>query len=133
MPQAAVAPVVACEASFEKGRLRESAQAFPEHADWVAGIEDRVVDLLTPFRSFDVYHPAHHGSASIKTVLRALTGDGYGGLEIGDGATAANEFLRVMYGDASDEGRERVRRYLEEYCGLDTMAMVEITRRLAQI
>lgn len=123
--------VVAYNASFEKARLRESAEAFPEHAEWVAGVGARVVDLLVPFRSFSVYHPAQHGSASIKAVLPALTGRGYDGMEISDGAAAGREFLRVMFGDAEKEERERVRRGLEEYCGLDTMGMVEVLMGIA--
>jgi len=125
--------VVAYNACFERGRLRESAGAFPGHAEWVAGVEGRIVDLLVPFRSFAVYHPGQHGSASIKAVLPALTGRGYEGMEIADGAAAGREFLRVAFGDADETERERVRQALEEYCGLDTMGMVEVVRSLESV
>jgi hypothetical protein len=89
--------------------------------------------LLGPFRSFDYYHPDQHGSASMKAVLPALTGKGYEGLEIQEGSTASNEFLRVTFGDVTDEERRRVRQQLEEYCGRDTEGMIWITDALGRI
>ena len=34
--------------------------------------------------------------------------------------------MRITYGEAGDEEREKVCSQLEEYCGLDTMGMVDI-------
>jgi hypothetical protein len=80
----------------------------------------RFVDLLQPFRAFRYYHPAQHGSASMKAVLPALTGRGYEDLAIRDGDTASREFLRVTFGNSEPEERDRVYRRLAQYCGLDT-------------
>jgi hypothetical protein len=85
-----------------------------------------------PFRSFDYYHPDQKGSASIKAVLPVLTDLSYD-LAITNGATASNEFLRVTFGDVEEEDRLRVRSALEEYCGLDTMAMVRIAEQLFRL
>ena len=93
---------------------------------WLRRVEKRVVDLLLPFRGFWYYHPAQQGSASMKAVLPALTGQGYGDLAIQEGNTASLEFLRVTYGDVPEEERQRVRRQLEDYCGRDTGGMVQI-------
>ncbi len=82
----------------------------------------RIVDLLEPFRKFHCYHPAQHGSASIKAVLPAFTGKDYSDLAIGEGGTASLEFVRVTFSDVSTEERDRVRRHLEDYCQLDTLA-----------
>lgn len=74
------------------------------------------------------------GSASIKAVLPAITGKGYEGMEIADGGIASNEFLRVTFGDhITEEERIKVRKKLEEYCTLDTMAMVNIVGKLNEI
>ena len=54
----------------------------------------------------------------------------YEGLAIGDGGTASAEFLRVMYTYVDPADRLAVRNNLEEYCGQDTYAMVEILRKL---
>jgi hypothetical protein len=40
----------------------------------------------------------------------ALTGRGYEHLEIQEGGTASLEFLRVTFGDVSQDERQRVRR-----------------------
>lgn len=118
--------VVAYNAKFEKSVLAKLAEAFPRHADWIEGLMPRFVDLLEPFQSFDYYHPKQQGSASIKTVLPALTGRSYDGLEIREGGQASMEFLRVYFGDASEAERLEVRQQLERYCGLDTEGMIWI-------
>ena len=64
---------------------------LPQHAAWVKSLPPRIVDLLEPFRKFHCYHPAQHGSASIKAVLPAFTGKDYSGLAIGEGGTAMPE------------------------------------------
>ncbi|MFZ1976860.1 MAG: hypothetical protein WAV76_02800 [Bacteroidota bacterium] len=52
-------------------------------------------------------------------------------MEIGDGGTASNEYIRVTFGDGvSEKERNKVRKNLEEYCGLDTYGMVEIVEKL---
>lgn len=122
--------VVVFNAVFEKGVLTRCAELFPEHMPWVESVKRRMVDLLVPFRSFHYYHPAQLGSASIKAVMPALTGRGYDGLEIAEGATASLEFLRVHFGDVPVVERQRVREQLEEYCTRDTAGMVWIVDEL---
>jgi hypothetical protein len=124
--------VVAYNAGFELNRLEECCEALPEFNPWLRGVEKRVVDLLLPFRRFRYYHPAQQGSPSMKAVLPALTGQGYGDLVIQEGNTASLEFLRVTYGDVSEQERQRVRRQLEDYCGRDTEGMVRIVERLLE-
>jgi hypothetical protein len=122
----AAGTIVAYHAPFEKRILRELARDFPAYADWVDEVEARFVDLLAPFRAFHVYHPAQMGSASIKAVLPALTGKSYGDLDVAEGMTASNEFVRVTYGEVDAEERSRVREALEAYCKLDTEAMMDL-------
>ncbi|MCX5751358.1 MAG: DUF2779 domain-containing protein, partial [Candidatus Saganbacteria bacterium] len=89
------------------------------------------VDLIVPFRSFHYYHPKQKGSASIKFVLPAMTGKSYEEMEIGDGGTASLEYGRVTFGDNIEEkDRQKVRYALEEYCKLDTQAMIDILEKL---
>jgi hypothetical protein len=125
--------VVSYNAPFERSRLNEAAALFPEHAKWVKGVLGRVVDLWEPFRSFAVYHPRQHGSASIKSVLPALTGRGYDDLAISNGGQAGGEFLRVTFGEATPQERNEVHRQLEAYCGRDTMGMVQIVAKLGKL
>jgi hypothetical protein len=125
--------VMAYFKSFEEGRLNESADAFPEYAAWVEILMPRMVDLIVPFRSHAVCHTAQNGSNSLKAVLPAITGNGYKDLAIQDGNTASAEFVRVTYGDVTDEERTLVRHNLEAYCGLDTIGMLYILRKLASL
>ena len=126
--------ILTYNAAFEKGRLNEATRLFTEYKQWNEKIQTRIVDLLGPFRSFHYYHPDQLGSASIKSVLPAVTGKGYDGMEISDGGTASSEYLRVTFGeDVSKEESRRVRKNLEEYCTLDTMAMVDIVDELRKI
>jgi hypothetical protein len=118
--------VVTYNASFETERLKESSELLPEFKPWLRKVTPRIVDLLLPFRGFRYYHPQQHGSASMKAVLPAMTGKGYENLAIQEGGAASREFLRVTFGEVSKAERVKVRRQLEDYCGLDTMGMIEI-------
>jgi len=120
--------VIVYNAGFELRILRECAEAFPKYKKWVESIENRIVDLLKPFRDFAYYHPLQDGSCSIKNVLPVLTGKSYADLEISDGGMASREYYRVTFTD-DNEDKAKVRKDLEEYCGLDTMGMVEIVEK----
>ena len=62
----------------------------------------------------------------VTMVLPSLTGKGYEHLAIQEGGPASLEFLRVTFGDATEDERQQVRWRLEEYCGRDTEGMVWI-------
>lgn len=129
----ATGSVVAYNAGFETGRLKECCELLPAFKPWVRQVTPRIVDLLLPFRGFRYYHPAQNGSNSMKAVLPALTGRGYEGLAIQEGGMAGREFLRVTHGQVTAAERRRVRRDLEEYCSLDTLGMVQIVDRLKRL
>jgi hypothetical protein len=124
--------ILAFNASFEKARLRKCAELMPKYQTWVAAVNDRVVDLLIPFRAFNFYSPDQQGSASMKWVLPALTGRDYTGLEIQEGGMASREFVRVTFAEVSESERKRVRKALELYCGQDTEGMVWILDALRE-
>ena len=120
-------------AAFEKRILSECAEAFPAYADWVSeDILPRLIDLLVPFRSFHYYHPAQHGSASLKAVLPAMTNETYDGMKIADGQTASLEFLRISTSEVEETEIEKVRLALGQYCGLDTEAEAKIIDALIE-
>jgi hypothetical protein len=129
----ATGSVVAYNAGFETGRLKECCELLPEYKPWLRKVTPRIVDLLLPFRGFRYHHPDQNGSNSMKAVLPALTGKGYEKLAIQEGGAASREFLRVTFGDVTAAERRRVRRDLEEYCGLDTLGMVQIVDQLNRL
>jgi len=122
--------IVAYNAQFELGRLKECCQLHPAFKSWLTGVEARMIDLLKSFRGFQYYAPGQSGSASLKAVLPALTGHSYNHLAIQEGGTASQEFLRVHFTDVPDAERQRVRRELELYCGQDTAGMIWIIKAL---
>lgn len=124
---------MAYNAGFELGKLRDACNTFDHYGEWFANIESRFVDLLAPFRSFSYYHPDQGGTASIKAVYPALTGNSYADLPIAEEGVASNEYLRVTFGDVEEEEQRKVRQQLEEYCATDTRAMMEIVEELGRV
>jgi len=55
------------------------------------------------------------------------------GLPIGDGDTAISTFARMALRQYDDNKVAEIRRQLLKYCKLDTLAMVELHRRLLEI
>lgn len=125
--------IVVYSASFEMTRLRECVDAYPQFSTKVEKALARIVDLYEPFRSFAIYYPAQHGSASLKSVLPALTGKNYEKLTIQNGGQASEEFKRVMFGEMSREEHQKIRQDLEAYCWLDTMGMLDIIKALNRL
>ena len=126
--------VIAYNASFEKTTLRHASEAYSQYQDWVVAIEERLVDLLAPFRGFLYYHPGQGGSASLKNVLPIMTKSSYDDMEIAGGNTASTEYYRVTFGKNIDKKeRQRVYSALEKYCDLDTKGMVDILDELRKV
>lgn len=125
--------VIVYNQGFEKGILKKLARAFPEYDNLVSQVLDRLIDLLQPFRSFNYYHPAQKGSASLKAVLPAITGRGYEDLNISDGQIASITFLAANYGEVPDADREKIMKDLEKYCGRDTEGMIWIVDILKEL
>ncbi len=122
--------IIVFNQSFEIGRLKELAEAFPEYKEWVESVIDRVVDLLVPFRNFDYYDSSQQGSASIKKVLPAITGKSYDDLDINDGSAAFLSFLHITFDDVDEKEVKKTREDLLKYCCLDTEGMVWIVEEL---
>ncbi len=125
--------IIVYNQSFEESILTDLADAFPEYREWIENLCDRLIDLLIPFRGFYYYHPEQRGSASLKSVLPALTGRGYDGLGITDGQEAGLAFLDIIHGNVSDDDRNRIREDMQKYCGLDSEGMALIIDKLMEL
>jgi hypothetical protein len=125
--------VIAFNASFEKTRIKEMANTFPELAEKLLNINTRMIDLLNIFRNGYMYKKEIGGSFSIKSILPALFPDNpelnyKANEDVQNGIAATLAFLSLKTRTQSE--RERIRKNLLKYCGLDTWAMVEIYREL---
>ncbi len=119
-------PVLVYNQQFEKGRIAELAQRFPDLESALLSINERVVDLL-PMARQHYYHPAMKGSWSLKAVLPTIAPDlGYDQLEVGDGEDAQNAYCEIVDRNTSEKRRQELTQGLREYCKLDTLAMVRL-------
>jgi len=118
---------------FERGKLNDLIDVFPQYSNELCGIINRLKDLMIPFQQKWYYTPEMRGSYSIKSVLPAIVPElSYSDLPIKDGGTASNTFLSMVNG--SFEGDvEKTRKQLLEYCELDTYAMVKILDVLKEV
>ncbi len=128
--------IVTYNQAFEEGVNEALMQDYPAHADKIAAINARMVDLLIPFRKRWLYHPSQQGSASIKKVLPAFTNLTYDGMGIGNGQDASQQYAAFMQGKLSPDEQTALWQNLTAYCGLDTLAMkalVDVLRGKADI
>jgi hypothetical protein len=126
--------IVVYNLTFEKSRLQECAEAYPEYQKWFNEISSRFVDLMGPFQKFDYYDPKQFGRYSIKSVYPALVGGSYDEMEISGGGEASREYARVTFSAGiTEEDRKKVYRGLLEYCKLDTEAMASILDILRKV
>ena len=122
---------------FEKTRLKEMAEAFPDLAEHLLAIRNNIIDLLQPFRDGYYYVPAMEGSFSIKKVLPALFPNDptldYHNLPgtVHNGGEAMDIFPKMR--DMGGQELEDARHSLLVYCQLDTWSMVVILRKLYQV
>lgn len=123
--------------SFECGRIKELAEAFPDLAPHLLNIRDHIVDLLDPFRAGYYYVPAMNGSFSIKKVLPALFPNDpeldyhnlAGGVQNGGEAMSIYPKIQFM----PPEEQKKARQALLDYCCLDTLAMVKLWEKLIEV
>ena len=123
--------------TFEKARIKEMAEAYPDLATHLMNIRDNIIDLLVPFRRGHYYTPAMGGSFSIKSVLPALFPDdeelNYHNLNplVQNGGHAMTIFPKIK--DMPTKEAEEARQALLAYCHLDTLAMVRVWERLKEM
>jgi hypothetical protein len=125
--------VIVWSKSFECARNREIGCMLPEYKEFMDDVNSRVYDLKDIFSKNYYVDPAFHGSNSIKDVLPVLAPHlSYKELDIGKGDLASVRWFDSIIGDKKGDV-EKVCSDLLVYCGLDTMAMVEIYRKLISL
>ncbi len=114
---------------FEGRRNQEMAEAVPDLADFLLGLNTRMVDLMEPVSTGLWVHPDFGGSTSIKKVLPVVAPDlAYDELEIGHGSVATLRWKQCVVDDSPPHGIDPQEAFdhLRAYCRLDTLAMVRI-------
>ncbi len=82
--------------SFETRILTDLGKWFPKYAARIKRVIERIIDLMAPFRSKDLYLWQMNGSYSIKEVLPALVPEmDYEKLEISNGGMAMSAYFEM--------------------------------------
>lgn len=126
--------VIVWNKPFERGINAKLAERLPGEKEFLSAVNERVVDLMDVFSEQMVVHPEFRGKTSIKWVLPALVPSlSYKGLAIQEGATASETWNAIVTGELDADKAQEAARNLLAYCGLDSLAMVEIWRALLEI
>ena len=131
--------------AYEKGRLEELANLYPEYRAKLLAIRDKSADLLHLLRNnkemykgmesadlINYYHKDLSGSYSIKKTLPVLVPSlTYEGMDVGNGVQAYIAYINYDSDQPTFntlKTKSERRKALKRYCQQDTWAMVEILR-----
>jgi len=119
---------------FESRRIKELAEDFPEYADELLSILERIEDFEKIFKSRHFYSYKLKQKWSIKEVMPLLVPsmkDKYRDLgeanKVSNGEEAVMAFKELLIENDSAK-LEKIRRELLDYCELDTLSTVESLR-----
>lgn len=116
---------------FEKGRNVEMAAIYPDYADFLQSMNDRMFDLMQIFKKGHYIHPGFKGRNSLKSVLPTLCpAISYEELSIQNGALAAIKWHHATDSRVSPSEAKEIFADLLKYCHLDTLAMVKILEKV---
>lgn len=117
---------------YEIRIIRDLAADVPALQQPLLALLDRAWDLCQVIKKH-FYHPDFHGSFSLKAVLPALVPTMcYDSLAIQEGNAASCAYMEFVMSDDTDRQQE-IRQDLLEYCGQDTLGMVELRRALGRV
>lgn len=117
--------------TYEKRIISDLMVLVPDLASKLKAIIDRLVDLK-PIVKDHYYHRDMKGSWSLKPVTSCIAPEiSHANLEeVADGMAAQKAYLEIIAPETSDARSEDLKKKLLDYCELDTLAMVRITRFL---
>lgn len=134
--------------TFEKTRLRELGDMFPQYKKELNKMASMLFDLMYLVKTnssfyqdlgyeeedsklFNYYHPNLNGSFSIKKVLPCFSNLSYDKLDIGNGMEALITYAN--FPNMEEDEYNKKYNALIEYCKQDTWAMVEILQGLRNL
>ena len=125
--------------TFETTCNKEMALRYPQFADFLNDVNNRIYDLADPINNGLYIHPGFKGSWSIKNVLPIMAPHlSYKTLAIQKGDAAMFAWWSLTHGnankhDALTHEQKALAKSLLEYCKLDTWAMVEIWNKFNEV
>jgi len=129
-----VGSIIVWHKTFERDRNIEMGEQSREFSTFYEDINERMVDLELPFQKDWYVKKEFKGSSSIKAVLPALIPElSYKDLEIQDGLTTGRIWAEILLDGQHQSERKKLFEEMRKYNTLDTLAMVEIYRKLSEI
>lgn len=120
-------------AGAEKIRIKELANYFPQYNYELLKINERLVDMATPFITGLVYDTRMRGSFTLNTIENMIDNKhSYDDLEVSDGMKAV-KIHREMTNCQDEKQKQIYKKQLLEYCGLDTYSLYKIFKWLKMI
>jgi len=121
--------VVSWNKTFEMGRNDDMARLYPDKAEFLKSVNNRMIDLADFINKEMYIHPEFLGSWSIKNVLPVMVPDlSYKKLRVNKGDQAMLTWWEMVNSNDKKSSKD-----LLEYCKLDTLAMVKIWERLREL
>lgn len=128
--------VLAYNMGFEKSRIKELANIYPELRNDLMIIHDNINDLMIPFQKRDYYSRDFKGLYTIKYVLPSLFPNDpsldYHNLNMVHRGTEAMEAYANLH-NLNDKDKKELIYNMLKYCELDTYAMVKIWEFLTDL
>ena len=125
--------VISWYMSFEKGRNTEMGKMHPKYEKFLSGLNERMVDLMTPFAKGWFVDKDFFGRSSIKLVLPTLLPEfSYKELNISNGGQAQRVWMQTVLKGMNPDKKQQIMDDLKKYCGLDTYAMYAIFKYLTE-
>lgn len=122
-------PIVVYFQSFEKSRLTELKELYPQYADTIDMWINNLVDLYEVFALGGYYDIKFGNSISLKSVYPVLCGNKYEELDINKGDKALLDY-KMIFNDKHIKDADKIMEDLKKYNSQDTMAQVEIIEKL---
>ena len=125
--------------TFEKGRLTEAAEMYPDLKEHLDAINNNILDLLWLIKGHrktmnytneknNYYNSRQNGSYTLKTMYSLFNEEGYSKLSIRNGQFASNTY--AILDKLDEEDREKEIQNLIDYCYKDTKAMYIVLREI---
>ena len=123
--------VIVWNKTFEMTRNKDMGLISPQYAGFLENLNQRIYDLGEIINQGIYLHPGFKGSWSIKHVLPVMVPElSYADLAIHQGDQASIAWWQICFGQLPEDEKEKLKAALLCYCHLDTLAMVEIYKRL---
>lgn len=124
--------VIVWNKAFEMTMNREMAKLYPEYSEFLTNLNERIYDLGEIVNRGIYLHPQFKGSWSIKHVLPVMIPElSYDEMIINKGDKASMAWWKIAFEEVTKEEKDHLLEGLDKYCELDTLAMVEIYKKLA--